>query len=101
MNRNLPLSLKRKELSHCVVAVLTYGAETWRLSKHLESKLRRPQWRMESKMLVLRGETRSEHYAWIRKQTKTEIHSSDDQKKRNGLEQVMSYAETITGGQPK
>ncbi len=40
MNMNLPLSLKRKVYNQCILPVLTYGSETWRLTKELERKLR-------------------------------------------------------------
>ncbi len=40
MNSNLPLSLKRMIYNHCILPVLTYGLETWRLTKELERKLR-------------------------------------------------------------
>ncbi len=36
MNSNLPLSLKRKVYNQCILPVLTYGSETWRLTKELE-----------------------------------------------------------------
>ncbi len=39
MNNNLPLSLQRKVYNHCILPVITYGSETWRLTKELERKL--------------------------------------------------------------
>ena len=50
---SLPLSFKRKVYNHCILPVLTYGAETWRLTKKLENKLRTAQRAMERKMLGL------------------------------------------------
>ncbi len=47
MNSNLPLSLKRKVYNQCILPVLTYGSETWRLTKELERKLRSAQRGME------------------------------------------------------
>ncbi len=49
MNSNLPLSLKRKVYNQCILPVLTYGLETWRLTKELERKLRvhKGEWRQE------------------------------------------------------
>ncbi|WP_265430092.1 RNA-directed DNA polymerase, partial [Klebsiella pneumoniae] len=47
LKSKLPLSLKRIVYHHCVLPVMTYGAETWRLTKHLESKLRSAQRAME------------------------------------------------------
>ncbi len=40
MNSNLPLSLKREVYNQCILPVLTYGAETWPVTKELERKLR-------------------------------------------------------------
>ncbi len=51
MNRNLILSLKRKVYNQCILPVLTYGSETWRLTKELERNLRSAQRGMERKML--------------------------------------------------
>lgn len=34
----LSLPLKRVEYSQCVLPMMTYGAETWRLAKQLESE---------------------------------------------------------------
>ncbi|MCJ3109048.1 hypothetical protein LN026_27435, partial [Klebsiella pneumoniae] len=33
MNGSLPLSLKRKVYNSCILPLLTYGAETWRLTR--------------------------------------------------------------------
>ncbi len=51
MNRNLPLSLKRKFCNQCIIPVLTYGSESWRLTKKLERKLRTAQRGMVRRML--------------------------------------------------
>ncbi|MCJ3464060.1 hypothetical protein LNY58_26610, partial [Klebsiella pneumoniae] len=68
MTGNLPLSLKRKVFNHCILPVLTYSAETWRIAKKLEMKLRSTQRAMERKMIgvTLRDKKRAE---WIREQT--------------------------------
>ncbi len=50
MNSNLSLSLKRKVYNQCILPVLTYGAETWRLTKELERKLRSAQRGMERRI---------------------------------------------------
>lgn len=47
VNGNLPLSLKRKLYNYCILPVLTYGEETWRITKKLERKLRTTQRAME------------------------------------------------------
>ncbi len=71
MNSNLPLSLKRRVYNQCVLPVLTYGSETWHLTKEQERKLRSSQRGMERKML---GVTRRDRKraTWIREQTKVE-----------------------------
>ncbi len=62
---------ERKVYSHCILPVLTYGSETWRLTKELERKLRRAQRGMERKRLGITW--RDEKQAsWIREQTKIE-----------------------------
>ncbi len=71
MNRNLPLSLKRKVCNQCTLPVLTYGAETWRLTKELERKLRSAQRRMERRMLGITWRDRK-RASWIRERTKDE-----------------------------
>ena len=69
MNGGLPLSLKKKVYDSCILPVLTYGAETWRLTKRVQIKLRTTQRAMERKMIgvTLRDKKRAE---WIREQTR-------------------------------
>ncbi len=50
MNSNLPLSLKKKVYNQCILPVLTYGSETWHLTKELEGNLRIAQRGMEKRM---------------------------------------------------
>lgn len=71
MSSRLPLSLKRLVFNQCVLPVLTYGAETWGLTKLLERKLRSAQRAMERKMVgvTLRDRKRA---SWIREQTQVE-----------------------------
>ncbi len=65
MNSNLPLSLKRKVYNHCILPVLTYGSETWRLTKELEMKLRSEQRGMERRMLGITWRDKK-RASWIR-----------------------------------
>ncbi len=51
MNSNLPLSLKRKVYTQCILPDLTYGSETCHLTKELERKLRSAQRGMGRRML--------------------------------------------------
>ncbi len=71
MNSNLPHSLKTKVYNQCILPVLTYGLDTWRLTKELERKLRSAQRGMERRMLgiTLINKKRA---SWIREQTKVE-----------------------------
>lgn len=43
INGNLPLTLKRKVYNSCILPVHTYEAETWRLTKSVQLKLRMTQ----------------------------------------------------------
>ncbi len=71
MNSKLPLSLKRKVYNQCIIPVLTYGSETWRLTKQLERKLRSAQRGMERRMLGITWRDKK-RASWIREQTKVE-----------------------------
>ncbi len=51
MNSNLLLSLKGSVFSQCVLPVLTYRAESWRLTKDFERKLRSAQRGIEGEIL--------------------------------------------------
>lgn len=67
----LPLSHNRRIYDQCVLRVLTCGAETWRLTRQLEIKLRSTQWAMERRMIgvTLRG---IKFASWIKEQTRVE-----------------------------
>ncbi len=71
MDSNLPLSLRRKVNNQCSLPILTYGAETWRLTKELERKLKTAQRGMERGMLGVTWRDRK-RASWIREQTKVE-----------------------------
>ena len=45
------MCLKRKVYNKCIVPAMTYGCETWRLTKRTENMLRTAQRTMESAML--------------------------------------------------
>ena len=51
LDRNLPMSLKRKAFNQCILPALTYGCQTWFLTKALVKKLEASQQAMERKML--------------------------------------------------
>ena len=65
----LPMCLKRKVYNKCIVPAMTYGCETWRLTKRTENLLRTAQRAMERAMLriTIRDMKSS---AWIRRQTR-------------------------------
>ncbi len=71
MNSNLPLSLKRKVYNQCILPVLTYGSETWRLTKELETKMRSAQRGMERRMLGITWRDRK-RASGIKEHTKVE-----------------------------
>ncbi len=68
MNSNLPLSLKREVYNQCILPVLTYESETWRLTKELQIKLRSAQRGMERRLLGITWRDRK-RASWIREHT--------------------------------
>ena len=68
---SLPLCLKRKVFNQCVLPVMTYGSETWTLTKPLERKLRSAQRGMERLMLGVTIMDKK-NCKWIREQTKVD-----------------------------
>ena len=52
------MSLKRKVFNQCVLPAMTYGCQTWPLTKTLEKKLETRQRAMERKMLNVRFKDR-------------------------------------------
>ena len=63
------MCLKRKVYNGCILPAMTYGCETWKLTKSSENKLRIAQRAMERAMLgvTLRDRKRS---TWIRGKTR-------------------------------
>ena len=51
LDRHLPMSLKRKVFNRCVLPAITYGCQTWSLTKALVEKLEINQRAMERRML--------------------------------------------------
>ena len=51
LDRHLPMSLKRKIFNQCVLPAMTYGCQTWSLTKALAKKLETSQRAMERRML--------------------------------------------------
>ncbi len=48
---NLDICLKRQVYNSCVLPAMTYGAETWTLTKQAQNKLATAQTKMERSML--------------------------------------------------
>ena len=53
-DRHLPMNLKRKVFNQCVLPAMTYGCQTWSLTKGLVRKLEISQRAMERKMLYVK-----------------------------------------------
>ena len=51
LHRHLPMTVKRKAFNNCVLPTMTYGCQTWSLTKALVKKLETSQRAMERKML--------------------------------------------------
>ena len=69
LRSKLPICLKRKVFNQCVLPALTYGAETWTLTRRSMQRLQTTQRSMERCML---GITRKDkkRISWIRNKTK-------------------------------
>ncbi len=71
MKSNLLLSLRSKVINQCILPVLTYGSDTWRLTKELERKLKSAQREMERRTLGITWRDRK-RASRNREQTKDE-----------------------------
>jgi hypothetical protein len=65
----LPICLKRKVFNECIIPVLTYGSETWTLTKQMERKIQTTVRRMERIILGITLKDKKQN-SWIRTQTK-------------------------------
>lgn len=68
-SRELGISVKRKVFDTCILPVITYGCETWALSKQHREKLKRCQRAMERSMLDIKKQDKVRS-STIREQTK-------------------------------
>ena len=66
---NLSICLKRQVYNSCVLPAMTYGAETWTLTKQAQNKLAAAQTKMERCMLNITYKDRKTNI-WIRERTK-------------------------------
>ena len=64
----LPMCLKRKLYNQCILPAMTYGCQTWALTKRMEDRLRYTQRAMSRAMI---GVTKRDHKTneWVRLQT--------------------------------
>ena len=66
---NLAICLKRQVYNSCVLPAMTYGAETWTLTKQAQNKLAAAQTKMERSMLNITYKDRKTNI-WVRERTK-------------------------------
>ena len=66
---NLAICLKRQVYNSCVLPAMTYGAETWTLTKQAQNKLAAAQTKMERSMLNITYKDRGTNI-WVRERTK-------------------------------
>ena len=66
---NLSICLKRQVYNSCVLPAMTYGAETWTLTKQAQNKLAAAQTKMERSMLNITYKDRRTNI-WVRERTK-------------------------------
>ena len=66
---NLPICPKRQVYNSCVLPAMTYGAETWTLTKQAQNKLAAAQTKMERSMLNITYKDRRTNI-WVRERTK-------------------------------
>ena len=65
---NLAICLKRQVYNSCVLSAMTYGAETWTLTKQAHNKLAAAQTKMERNMLNITYKYRRTNI-WVRERT--------------------------------
>ena len=66
---NLAICLKRQVYNSCVLPAMTYGADTWTLTKQAQNKLAAAQTKMERSMLNITYKDRKTNI-WVRERTK-------------------------------
>ena len=66
---NLTICLKKQVYNSCVLAAMTYGADTWTLSKQAQNKLAAAQTNIERSMLNITYKDRKTN-VWVREKTK-------------------------------
>ena len=54
LDKNMPLSLKKQVYDQCILPTMTYGCQTWSLTKNIGNKLKVAQRAMERKILGIK-----------------------------------------------
>ncbi|GFS28002.1 endonuclease-reverse transcriptase [Elysia marginata] len=57
LDKNMPLSLKKQVYDQCILPTMTYGCQTWSLTKIIGNKLKVAQRAMERKILGIKIKT--------------------------------------------
>ena len=65
---SMPMCLKRKIYHQCIEAAITYGCQTWAITRRMENRLQTTQRSMERQMLGITKMDRKTS-KWIRQQT--------------------------------
>jgi hypothetical protein len=68
LKSNIPMSLKRKVYNQCIQTAMTYGCQTWAVTKRMQDRLKTTQRSMERAMI---GITKRDHKTneWVRQKT--------------------------------
>ena len=53
-NKEMPNNLKRRVFNQCIIPTMTYGCQTWTLTKDIVNKMVVSQRKMERKMLGIK-----------------------------------------------
>ena len=83
LDRHLPMSLKRKVFNQCVLPAITYGCQTWSLTKALVKKLETSQRAMERRNLDVKLEDRICNTTVMQKKTTTKKQKQKQNKKQS------------------
>ena len=95
-NKKIPLVLKRRLYNQCIFPIVTYGAETWNLTKRLTLKLRSMQRAHERIMFKLtwrdhKGINRSQWYQRNHQKTQMAMGWSCCKNLRQSLDSPRGY----------
>ena len=69
MKSQLPMCLKRKVFNQCVLTTMTYGSQTWAITKRMQERLQVTQRSMERAMVGVTRRDRKTN-VWLRQQTR-------------------------------